>query len=609
MKNHKKRFAINIRKYFSHFQAKLLWAFLLCTLIPLGIIGGISYFVSYHIAEERILNASLAADDQLNMQINQRFSQVENVADALQYDMYALMQSDTAMDSLSALTDTRNNVSLFKSTFDLYYAGIFLPQEHLGAKEGLYFFPLEKLQDYRIPKSSLDNPGTDSIWFYQENVSVPLLISGSDKAENCIACCRILKDTETKETAYAYIIFLDISEFSGYLEESFADKNISSYILTAQGEILTHNNPVETPKMDRDLLSRLQAKNGQLFYENHIAYHCVQLQNGWYHITEIPDSYIQENVQVLIQSILVTLLFSLPLTLLVIIAISRRLTKKIKVLSGAMEHLTLDTPGEDLSELIPTGKNTENWDEIDRLGLTFQKMQLSLKNNMESILGLSLAEEKLKYQLLQSQINPHFLYNILGSIQTCQSTGRLDTANQMLTNLTRFYRITLRKSGNLISLKDELEIARLYLEIEKLCHNDNLSWEVHLEDGIENFLICKFTLQPFLENAILHGLSQRTPNIHIRISALYGDETVIIKISDNGVGISEKHLAELRHTLDSKIVDYEKHFGIGNVNKRISSPSFGNGRISIDSRLYHGTLITIEFNQMEDEHEESDDCR
>ena len=73
MKNHKKRFTVNIRKYFSHFQAKLLWAFLLCTLIPLGIIGGISYFVSYHIAEERILNASLAADDQLNMQINQRF--------------------------------------------------------------------------------------------------------------------------------------------------------------------------------------------------------------------------------------------------------------------------------------------------------------------------------------------------------------------------------------------------------------------------------------------------------------------------------------------------------------------------------------------------------
>ena len=70
----------------------------------------------------------------------------------------------------------------------------------------------------------------------------------------------------------------------------------------------------------------------------------------------------------------------------------------------------------------------------------------------------------------------------------------------------------------------------------------------------------------------------------------------------------EKQLAEIRHTLDSKIVDFEKHFGIGNVNKRISNPYFGNGHISIDSRLYHGTKITIEFNQMEEENEESNDC-
>ena len=234
-------------------------------------------------------------------------------------------------------------------------------------------------------------------------------------------------------------------------------------------------------------------------------------------------------------------------------------------------------------------------------------MQLSLKDNMQSVLDLSLTEERLKYQLLQSQINPHFLYNILGSIQTCQSIGKLDIADQMLTKLTRFYRMTLRKSGDLISIKDELEIARLYLEIEKLCHNDNLSWEFDLEDGLENFLICKFTLQPFLENSILHGISQRTPRIHLKITAVYGDDTVIITIEDNGVGITEKQLAELRHTLDSKAVNYEKHFGIGNVNKRISSPHFGNGHISIESRLYHGTRITIEFDQMEDEHEESND--
>lgn len=603
-----KKIIKNIKKYLSHFQTKLLCAFLLCTLIPLGIIGGVSYSVSYNLARDRIISASISSDEQLNMQINERLEQVENVADSLQYDMYALIQTDTAMDSLSALTNVRNDVSLFKSTFNLFYTCVFLPQENLGANEGLYFFPVSDLESYNLPPESLENPGTSSIWFYQESVSVPTIISGGRNSSNCVACCRILKDAETQVVEYAYIIFLDTEDFSEYLEESFADKNISSYIVTDQGKLIAHNSPNWLPEIDTDILAELTQSEGQLYRKDQINYHTVQLQNGWYHITEIPDSYIRNNVFVLVKTIVMTLMFSLPLTLLVIIAFSRSLTRRIRILSMAMKHLKLDTPGNEIQELIPPDKNLETYDEIDKLGITFQKMQASLNANMQSILDLSLAEERLKYQLLQSQINPHFLYNILGSIQTCQSIGKLDVADQMLTNLTRFYRMTLRKSEDLISIKDELEIARLYMEIEKLCHNDNLSWEIKLEDGIENFLICKFTLQPFLENSILHGLSQRTPEIHIVITGVYGDDTVILTIEDNGVGIGEKQLTEIRHTLESKIVDYEKHFGIGNVNKRISNPYFGNGHISIDSRLYRGTKITIEFNQMEDDDEKGNDC-
>lgn len=601
-----KKIIKKIKKYFSPFQTKLLCAFLLCTLIPLGIIGGFSYSVSYNLARDRIINASISSDELLNMQLNERLEQVENVADSLQYDMYTLMQADTAMDSLSALTDTRNDVSLFKSTFNLFYTCVFIPQGSLGANEGLYFFPVSDLENYDIPSESLENPGTSSIWFYQENVSAPTIISDSQGSSNCAACCRILKDTETQIIEYAYIIFLDTADFSEYLKESFTDKNIASYIVTDQRKMIAHNSPDRFSEMNADILAERIQSEDRLYRKDGINYHTVQLENGWYHITEIPDSYIRNNVFVLVKTIVMTLLISLPLTILVIIAFSRSLTRKIRILSSAMEHLKLDTPENEIQELIPPSKDPETYDEIDRLGITFQKMKVALNDNMQSLLDLSLAEERLKYQLLQSQINPHFLYNILGTIQTCQSIGKLDVANQMITNLTRFYRMTLRKSGDLISIKDELEIARLYLEIEKLCHNDNLSWEIRLEDGIENFQICKFTLQPFLENSILHGLSQRTPEIHIVITGVYGDDTVILTIEDNGVGIGEKQLAEIRHTLESKIVDYEKHFGIGNVNKRIANPYFGNGHISIDSRLYHGTKITIEFNQMEEEDEDEE---
>lgn len=326
-------------------------------------------------------------------------------------------------------------------------------------------------------------------------------------------------------------------------------------------------------------------------------------------MTEIPDSYIMQNTHILIKSILLTILISLPLTILVVVLISKNLTRRIKTLSRAMETLQLDASDTNMKALVPQDRAPETFDEIDKLGITFEKMQHSLNDNLQSILELSLTEERLKYQLLQSQINPHFLYNILGSIQTCQSLGKLDIANQMLTNLTRFYRMTLRKSEDLISIRDELTIAQLYLEMEKLCHNDNLTLEINMEDGIDNFLICKFTLQPFLENSILHGLSQKTPEVHISIDLSYGDDTVIIVITDNGIGMAKEQLLELQKTLDEKIVNYEKHFGIGNVNKRISNPYFGNGRISVESCLYEGTSITIEFDQMEKYDEECNDCR
>lgn len=326
-------------------------------------------------------------------------------------------------------------------------------------------------------------------------------------------------------------------------------------------------------------------------------------------MTEIPDSYIMQNTHILIKSILLTILISLPLTILVVVLISKNLTRRIKTLSRAMETLQLDASDTNMKALVPQDRAPETFDEIDKLGITFEKMQHSLNDNLQSILELSLTEERLKYQLLQSQINPHFLYNILGSIQTCQSLGKLDIANQMLTNLTRFYRMTLRKSEDLISIRDELTIAQLYLEMEKLCRNDNLTWEINMEDGIDNFLICKFTLQPFLENSIMHGLSQKTPEVHISIDLSYGDDTVIIVITDNGIGMAKEQLLELQKTLDEKIVNYEKHFGIGNVNKRISNPYFGNGRISVESCLYEGTSITIEFDQMEKYDEECNDCR
>ena len=149
---HSKKGSRGPRLYFSHFQNRILCAFLLCTLIPIFIIGGISYAVSYNIAKDKILNASISADAQLHTQFDNRLQQVENIADTLQYNMYNLMQADAPMDTLAMLSEIRSNLSMFKTSFDPAYINIFLPDEHMHPAKAYTFSLCLSFLTFRFQK-------------------------------------------------------------------------------------------------------------------------------------------------------------------------------------------------------------------------------------------------------------------------------------------------------------------------------------------------------------------------------------------------------------------------------------------------------------------------
>lgn len=597
---------------FSSFRYKLLLAFLIATMVPLISLTFISYHISYNIARDHIIDSAVMTDKQLVSQLNDRLGQVENVADTIQFQMYSLNQpSSNKVDALKKFTAVKNNISLYKSTFDFFHIYVFLQPDQLGSKESLYFFSTDELSAYGLDKNIVSGSGFSSVWIPVSNMPLPKILSTKKSSADVILCVRALKNQATGILEYAYGIALDTSEISPYLQPAALDSRIYSYILTDHGEIAAKNtSSLNLSGISKAQFQKLKGNADSSFHSGDKYYNCCTLSNGWLHVTEIPESYIQGNTHILIRALLITVLIFLLLTVIIVILFSENLTRKITALSYAMEAFQLGYDPEHLSIVtVPHPDDPSRYDEIDRLGITFEDMQHTIAGNLKSIVNLSVNEERLKYQLLQSQINPHFLYNILGSIRTCQSLGKLDIADQMIADLTAFYRLTLRKSKELIPIKDELEIARLYLEMEKLCHKDNLDWEIEAEDGIENFLICKFTLQPFLENSILHGISSGTPAVFISIHVLYGDDTVVISIEDNGAGMDSETLAQLRHAIEHNVIDYEKHFGISNVSSRISNPLYGNGSVRIRSNPGNGTYVTIEFEQMEEDIDEKNNDR
>ena len=597
---------------FSSFRYKLLLAFLIATMVPLISLTFISYHISYNIARDRIIDSAVMTDRQLVSQLNDRLGQVENVADTIQFQMYSLNHSSSnKVDALKKFTTVKNNISLYKSTFDFFHIYVFLRPDQLGSKEGLYFFSTDELSAYGLDKNTVSGSGFSSVWIPVSNMPLPKILSTKKTSADVILCVRALKNQATGILEYAYGIALDTSELTTYPQPAAMDSRIYSYILTDHGEIAAKNtSSLNLSGISKAQFQKFKENADSSFHSGDKYYNCCTLSNGWLHVTEIPESYIRGNTHILIRALLITFLIFLPLTVIIVILFSENLTRKITALSYAMEAFQLGHDPEHLSIVtVPHPDDPSRYDEIDRLGITFEDMQHTIAGNLKSIVNLSVNEERLKYQLLQSQINPHFLYNILGSIRTCQSLGKLDIADQMIADLTAFYRLTLRKSKELIPIKDELEIARLYLEMEKLCHKDNLDWEIEAEDGIENFLICKFTLQPFLENSILHGISSGTPAVFISIHVLYGDDTVVISIEDNGAGMDSETLAQLRHAIEHNVIDYEKHFGISNVSSRISNPLYGNGSVRIRSNPGNGTYVTIEFEQMEEDIDEKNNDR
>lgn len=582
---------------FSKYHHRLVFSFLICTLLPLIVMGSVLYSITHKIAGDSILNSIILADDQLNIRINNRLNQVQKVSDTIRYDMYSLMQrmSHTSED-FSILTNVRDNIYLLKSTFNLYHIDIFLDEKNIASSEGLFFHPLYDLKEY-----GLENiVNMDSKWIYKPNYQLPYVLDNSKKSQDVIGYVHTLNDQVTKETEYTYIVLINTSEFYDMLNESFEGVDLTGFIMDANGNIISHTNKeLIGKKLDDVILNSILSNTKKIYADKNLYYHAVALDNGWYHVTEIPKIYVYRNIYTILQTFFLIIFISIPIILFVIFLTSANLTNRISKLSSAMDNFKLGKKSISFSYL--TNLNNSNYyDEIDRLGLTFLNMQKSINRNMQSILDLTVSEEKLKYQLLQSQINPHFLYNILGTIKTCQTIGKPDIANHMIDNLTRFYRMSLRKSGEKITIKDELEISRLYLEMEQLCRKDTLSWSIDAEDGIENYLICKFTLQPFLENSILHGYSAEHQSIHISVSVCYGDDEIIIVINDNGCGIEPDKLSKIRYQLQNHIVDYNQHFGICNVNKRISSTEFGSGEITIKSYLNEGTTITIKYAQMEE---------
>lgn len=307
---------------------------------------------------------------------------------------------------------------------------------------------------------------------------------------------------------------------------------------------------------------------------------------GWKLVGVVPAEQVLDNYGQILLFFFFIVLFSIFLLVFVNLRLSEWITAPMKKLDRAVRELEAGQEGVDFSVNGPH--------ELEHLSRSIQSMVSTLRHLMDDILEQEEQKRRSELDVLQSQINPHFLYNTLDSVVWMTENGRTEDAVVMLTALARFFRISLSRGSNIIPIADELEHARHYLTIQKMRYKNKFSADITAESGVESLYTIKLIIQPILENAIYHGMAYADGDGEIHIRAFRDGEDVIIEVADNGPGMPED-LVEQLLSPHGPAVSGAKGSGIGfrNVHQRIQltfGPTYG---LTILSEPDSGTTVRI----------------
>jgi two-component system sensor histidine kinase YesM len=228
--------------------------------------------------------------------------------------------------------------------------------------------------------------------------------------------------------------------------------------------------------------------------------------------------------------------------------------------------------------------------EFELLNSTFNEMAAEITRLKEDVFVKQLQAQKARLDLLQSQINPHFFMNSLNIVYSLAGLNETKLVRKLVQHIVDFLRFTMQNNREWITVKQEIDHIRNYLEIHKLRFPRNLTYFIDTEDQLESILIPPLIIQPFVENCIKHGFFQEHRSFHIEIIVRMAEKGGLeLTVKDNGNGFSQEQLARWRGSVDLP----NKHIGIRNVMERLSIAYNGKALLSFDNAIGGGAVVAI----------------
>ncbi len=426
------------------------------------------------------------------------------------------------------------------------------------------------------------------------------MIMIDDRKEQVISIARRLVSPLTLQPIGMIIIDVNYKRFQEIAEKVTIGRTGYLYILDSEGRYVYHPNysflgmPAEFENLPNILTSDDSGSFVTAAGEKRLLTYAHSSFLGWTLVTSIPYAELLQGTAYIRHTIFLTVCITLFAATLLGIGLGSSIIRPVKRLA----RYTRRVEAGDFTGSV----EVESKDEIGLLTHSFNRMVVRLRSLLDEVYfsklretELALRQREIELKALQSQMNPHFLYNSLDTIRGMALEQSVDAISDIAGALARLLRYNLKQTSQTVSLREELYYAEVYLQIQSFRFEDKLVYELDVPEWALHQQIVRFSLQPLVENCIVHGIEPALGITRIVISAFEDDDqTLVVQVKDTGMGIPLERLYEIRHSLREKyIMDGGPSIGIVNVHRRIQylyGESYG---ITIDSTVEQGAIVQI----------------
>lgn len=576
-----------IRKTFAKFniQSIILSVLMTLSLVTVTVMG----FLLYHrfkLASDKsaVANTEMTVESTID-RLNSSLLDLRQISDAANYNIVQEydISSQEFTRQFSMLYET--NVDKIQSLALYGYDGMLIESEPVATvKDNVKVAEQKWYQDAR---SEIEN-----IHFSTPHVQ-NLFDDGTFRYHRVVSLSRSV-DINDGSTSGSGVLLVDMkySVLEDMLERiNETSSGIYYYLCSRDGEIIYHPRWTE---INRGLFK--EKNNKAASYEDGIYEMKTDGQKenivvgsvaytGWKLIGVVPESVQETSINKFRYYIITTTLILVMMLLQVNRFISRKISRPIRELDESVKAYEAGAMPD-----IYIGGSAE----IRHLGYSVQKSYEQIEALMKEIIQQQTERRKSELDALQSQINPHFLYNTLESITWMIEAQRNKEAVVMISELAKLLRVSLSRGKTIISIGDELQHSRSYMNIQRVRYKERFKVEFLIDEEIKNYCIVKLVIQPLLENAIYYGVGNMDEDDdgQILIRGEKKGEDIYISIEDNGMGMPEDIRSNIL-TDNSKVPKHGSGVGVINVHSRISlmfGPEYG---LEVYSELDEGTKVVI----------------